>query len=146
MTGLFCRIQSLLQDSFAKETFNFKEPTNRSNRIEYDGIESKNTCTRMHINTSNYRSLLQNSPIKETIFMTHQIIGLFCKRAVSNVFRIEYDGIETKHMYTYGVATMSRHLKIIGLFCRTQSLLQGSFAKETCNFKEPTNRSHPICT
>jgi len=24
------------------------------------------------------------------------------------------------------------------------SLLQGSFAKETYNFKEPTNRSHPI--
>ena len=21
----------------------------------------------------------------------------------------------------------------------------GSFAKEACNFKEPTNRSHPIC-
>jgi len=40
----------------------------------------------------------------------------------------------------YGVATMSRRLKI----CRMTSLLQGSFAKETCNFKEPTNRSHPI--
>ena len=43
----------------------------------------------------------------------------------------------------YGVATISRLLKITGLFCRIQSLLQGSFAKETCNFKEPTNRSHP---
>ena len=44
----------------------------------------------------------------------------------------------------YGVATISRLLKMIGLFCRISSLLQGSFAKETCNFKEPTNRSHPI--
>jgi len=44
----------------------------------------------------------------------------------------------------YGVATISRVLKIIGLFCRISSLLQGSFATETCNFKEPTNRSHPI--
>jgi len=42
--------------------------------------------------------------------MTHQIIGLFCKRAVSNVFRIEYDGIETKHMYTYGVAYTCSHV------------------------------------
>ena len=42
------------------------------------------------------------------------------------------------------MATISRLLKIIGLFCRISSLLQGSFAKETCNFKEPTNRSHPI--
>jgi len=44
----------------------------------------------------------------------------------------------------YGVATISRLLKIIGLFCRIWSLLQGSFAKETYNFKEFTNRSHPI--
>jgi len=33
---------------------------------------------------------------------------------------------------------------MIGLFCRISSLLQGSFAKETYHFKEPTNRSHPI--
>jgi len=31
--GLFCRILSLLQDSFAKETYHFKEPTNRSHPI-----------------------------------------------------------------------------------------------------------------
>ena len=39
----------------------------------------------------------------------------------------------------HGVATMCRRLKIIGLFCRIQSLLQVTFAKETYNFKEPTN-------
>jgi len=44
----------------------------------------------------------------------------------------------------YGVATNSRPLETIGLLCRILSLLQGSFAKETCNFKEPANRSHPI--
>ena len=44
----------------------------------------------------------------------------------------------------YGVASISRPLKIIGLFRRISSLLWGSFAKETYNFKEPTNRSHPI--
>jgi len=32
---------------------------------------------------------------------------------------------------SYGVATISRLRKIIGLFCRISSLLQGSFAKET---------------
>jgi len=42
------------------------------------------------------------------------------------------------------VATISRLLKIIGLFCRILSLSYGTFAKETNNFKEPTNRSHPI--
>jgi len=35
----------------------------------------------------------------------------------------------------YGVATMSRRLKIIGLFGRISSLLLGSFAKETYNFR-----------
>jgi len=44
----------------------------------------------------------------------------------------------------YGVATISRLLKMIGLFCRILSLLWVSFAKETYHFKEPTHRSHPI--
>ena len=44
----------------------------------------------------------------------------------------------------YGVATVGRLLKIIVRFCRILSLLKGSFAKETYNFEEPTNRSHPI--
>ena len=39
---------------------------------------------------------------------------------------------------------ISRLLKIVGLFCRISSLLCSSFAKETYNFKEPTNRRHPI--
>jgi len=34
--------------------------------------------------------------------------------------------------------------KIIGLLCRISSLLKGSFAKETYNFKEPTHRIHRI--
>jgi len=45
---------------------------------------------------------------------------------------------------TYGVATTSRLLQIIGFVCRISSLLWGSFAKETYNFKEPTTCSHPI--
>ena len=39
---------------------------------------------------------------------------------------------------------MSRRLKMIGLFGRISSILWGSFAKETYNFKEPTSGSHPI--
>jgi len=44
----------------------------------------------------------------------------------------------------YGVATISRLLKIIGLFCKRALLKMLYSAKETYNFKEPTNRSHPI--
>ena len=44
----------------------------------------------------------------------------------------------------YGVATVSRIDKMIGLFCRILSLLQISFAKETYNLFDLTNCSHPI--
>jgi len=44
----------------------------------------------------------------------------------------------------YGVAMIGRLLRIMSLFCRISSVLWGSFAKETYNFKEPTTRSHPI--
>ena len=50
-----------------------------------------------------------------------------------------------RYQIYYGVPTISRLLKITGLFCRISSFLWGSFAKETYNFKEPTNRSLPIC-
>ena len=45
---------------------------------------------------------------------------------------------------TYGVATISRLPKIIGLFCKRALKKRRYSAKETYNFKEPTNRSHPI--
>jgi len=47
--------------------------------------------------------------------------------------------------FMYGVATISRLLKIIGLLCKRALQKRLYSAKETYNFKEPTNRSHPIC-
>jgi len=47
-------------------------------------------------------------------------------------------------MCAYGVATISRLLKMIGLFCQRAQLKRRYSAKETCNFKERTNRSHPM--
>jgi len=44
----------------------------------------------------------------------------------------------------YGVASVCKLDKIISLFCRILSLLQGSFAKETYNLIDSTNRSRPI--
>ena len=55
-----------------------------------------------------------------------------------------YTHMYFQYVYTYGVATVSRIDSIIGLFCRILSLLQGSFAKGTYNFIDPTSRSHPI--
>jgi len=44
----------------------------------------------------------------------------------------------------YVVATISRLLKIIGLFCEKALQKRRYSAKETYNFKEPTIRSRPI--
>ena len=44
----------------------------------------------------------------------------------------------------YGVAMTSRLLSIIGLFCKRPYRIRQYSAKETYNFEEPTNRSHPI--
>jgi len=44
----------------------------------------------------------------------------------------------------YGVATISRMLKNIGLFCKRALQKRPIFCKETYIFKHPTNRSHPI--
>ena len=43
-----------------------------------------------------------------------------------------------------GVAVTSRLLKIIGLFCKRDLQKRRYSAKEAYNFKEPTNRSHPV--
>jgi len=44
----------------------------------------------------------------------------------------------------YGVATISRLLTIIGLFCKRALQKKPIFSKETYNFKESTTRSHPV--
>jgi len=52
--------------------------------------------------------------------------------------------MHTRRVDRYGVATISRLLKIIGLFCKRALQKRLCSAKETWDFKEPTNRSHPI--
>jgi len=48
------------------------------------------------------------------------------------------------HANPYGMATISRLLKIIGLFCKRALQKRRYSAKETYHFKEPTHRSHRI--
>jgi len=45
---------------------------------------------------------------------------------------------------SYGVASVSSIDQIIGLFCKTALLKRRYSAKATCNFIDPTDRSHPI--
>jgi len=44
----------------------------------------------------------------------------------------------------YGVATISRLLKMIGLFCKRALQKRLYSARETYDFEEPTNCSHSI--
>ena len=71
-------------------------------------------------------------------------IYLQCVLCVCVIYAYMYIHICKHTCIIYEVATISRILKIIGLFEKCRSLFWGSFAKETCNFEEPTNRSHPI--
>jgi len=57
------------------------------------------------------------------------------------VSSIWHDSYMWRIYITYGVATVSRIDQIISLFL--QNVV--SFAKETYNFIDPTNQSHPIC-
>ena len=50
----------------------------------------------------------------------------------------------TLRLESYGVATMTTLLKIIGLFCKRALYKRLYSAKETYHFEEPANRSHPI--
>jgi len=78
------------------------------------------------------RSLLQNIV---------SFIGRFCKRD------LQFEGASHNWIQnmSYGVAATSRLLKTTGLFCRISSLLQGAFAKETYNLKEPLIIGYKIC-
>jgi len=49
------------------------------------------------------------------------------------------------HVCYYGVALVSRIDKIIGLFCKRALQKRQYSAKETLDFIDPTDRSHPIC-
>ena len=52
---------------------------------------------------------------------------------------------EKMYLSGYGVATISRLLKIIGLFCKRALEQRRHSAKETYNFKEPTNHIRHTC-
>jgi len=78
--------------------------------------------------------------------MFHNYRASVIKVRVSNYF-LKYSVIKriiiVEH---YGVPTISRLRKIVGLFCKRALWKKLYSAKETYNLKKPTNRSHPIVT
>jgi len=96
-------------------------------------------CLRLQVSfrkgTTNYRSLLQKE--------TYNDSASYGSLPPSITYCITL----TLVPYTsYGVATISRLLKIIGLFCKRALQKRRYSAKKTYHFKEATTRSHPILT
>jgi len=76
-------------------------------------------------------------------------ISLFCRALLQKkpiILRSLLIVATLNSEWHYEVATISRLLKITGLFCKRALEQRRYSAKETCNFKEPTNRRHPIGT
>ena len=55
-----------------------------------------------------------------------------------------YSQKSAQYCVEYGVATISRLLKIIGLFCKRALFKRLYPAKQTCSLIDPAKCSHPI--
>ena len=75
---------------------------------------------------------------------THRCCLLISENHESHVNETHESHITERRDVSYGVATMSRLLKNIGLFCKRALQKRPVFCKETCILKNPTHRSHPI--
>jgi len=119
--------------------------------------DTRQPCTRQELKSSILDTTTTRGCREKVYFRYIWFIYLLhnCKRHTTdkqetykqNVSKIELSSAADNvghYIVSYGVATISRLLKIIGLSCRISPLLYGSLAKETYNFKEPTNRSHPV--
>ena len=149
--------ERISQVSFAKE------PYKRDNILQKRRIISRNLliCNSHPAKRETLRSRdTVTSYGVATISGLLKIIGVFCERALKKrrySAKETYNPKEPTHrsnpipylshtcLLLRGVQIADQQiLKIIGLFCRIWSLVQGSFAKGTYDFQEPTNRSHLI--
>jgi len=79
--------------------------------------------------------------------MSSIISGSFAlrlKASYGHIRDLHIRDVLIRDLYTHGVASVSRLLKIIGLFCKRALEKRRYSAKETCIFKAPTHRSHPL--
>jgi len=73
---------------------------------------------------------------------THTYIYMHIKMVIT-IHKYKHNSYDSPSSW-YGVATISRLLQIICLFCKRALQKRLYSARETYNFKEPTNRSHHI--
>jgi len=82
-----------------------------------------------------------NSPTDICVYMC---VCVCARRSVCLHVCVHWMHVYTMVWHHYGVATINRLLKIIGLFCKRALQKRPIFCKETNDLKEPTNHSHPI--
>ena len=130
------RRSSLLQGSFAKETYHFKEPTNRSQ-----------TIFKVILNALNMReretSYLVNHDDQKMRGHSEKKIARKSRNSCRVKCSIECVEHERERNVISGLATVSRVDRIIGLFCRRDLSKRRYSAQQTCNI-DFTNRSHPV--
>jgi len=113
-----------------------------------------NCCSYIHIHVNEY--LCTYTPIHTYVIRMHMhTYKHVCTCCIHTCIHVNewFFSESTAHaqaqyssmyIYAYGVATISRLLQMIGLFCKRTLWKRLYSAQETYDLKEPTNRSHPI--
>jgi len=106
-------------------------------------LNSKGTCTVAFFQTVTWLNhMCDMTNTKGTPGVVH--LNVYHAWLICVTWLMQKRNAQLHVFIAYGVATGIRLLKIIGLFCKRALWKRRYSAKETCNFKEPTNRSHPI--
>jgi len=164
---LFCKRALQKRLYHAKETYKFKEPTHHSHPItgmshvtvcttSWDARERQCVCVcvmcvcerRVGMRAMHLFLTTHHTP-RRAVFpflvmrekeRDRECVCDVCVWQEQQIFSWHRITILQGLSYSYGVATISRLLKMIGLF----DFERLYSAKETYHFKEPANRSHPI--
>ena len=85
--------------------------------------------------------------VKSKLQVSFAEYRLFCRALLQK--RLQFDRSSNQshpilNLVEYGMALVSRIDKITGLFCKRDIYERRYSAKETYNFVDPTDRSHPI--
>jgi len=105
-----------------------------------------NACTAAHFNTLPTNLCVRDVCVSCPTTQCNACTATHSNILFTNLFANTQNGSKETSLInlSYGVATISRMLKNIGLFCKRALQKRPVFCKETCIFKHPTHRSHPI--